>query len=73
MNARLAKVTASHRGSNVLGEIWEEIRELYANEISINTPLRCESCETRRSDVTWNKEAEERLCTFCAPSDVLQD
>ena len=33
MNRRLAEVTNEHRGTNKLGEIWEEIRELYSNEI----------------------------------------
>ena len=70
MNSKLAKVCTSHRGSNILGEIWEEIRELYMNEINVDFPLKCNSCQNKRSDVKWNKESEENLCTFCAPSDI---
>ena len=70
MSARLARVSSSHRGGNTLGELWEEIRELYNEEIQIVQCTRCQVCLTKRSDVKWDKEAEEYLCTYCIPSDT---
>ena len=67
MGPRLARVCNSHRGANALGEVWGEIREIYYKEVQIEQAERCESCESRRSDVKWNRDSEENLCTYCAP------
>ena len=66
MLEKLVNVSHSHRGSNVLGQLWEEIREVYNNEIQMETCLRCEQCGSRRSDVMWNREEEKDLCSTCA-------
>ena len=65
MSENLASVSESHRGSNVLGLLWEEIREIYHKEIYKEHVFRCELCRIRRSDVQYHREQEKNLCTLC--------
>ena len=66
MPHKMATVVEHHRGSNVLGLLWEEIREIYYDEINKNTVEKCDLCLVKRSDVEWRKEREEKLCSNCS-------
>ena len=66
MTSRLASVSSSHRGSNILGLLWEEIRELYHDEIYQDSTQICEFCSSQRSDASWRKEMGEILCSNCS-------
>ena len=65
MNSRLVEVCENHRGSNVLGKVWGEIREIYSEEINRNHAERCICCNVKRSDVSYRKELEETVCSVC--------
>ena len=51
-----------YRGRNVLGQIWNDIKQNYTEEIGTHDVLakRCISCLRRRSDIN-----SQILCTSC--------
>lgn len=65
MLKKLASVSNEYRGKNVLGEIWEEIRENKWEEVNKVLGSRCSECGIKRADVKYRREREEDLCSKC--------
>ena len=66
MQERVATVTTNYRGKNMLGSIWEELRESKWSEINSTRVERCADCKVKRTDVKYRKEEEQKLCTMCS-------
>ena len=66
MSPRLVAVSKTHRGANVLGQLWEEIRELRWEEIQKRYVMRCNKCKQKRSDVKFVRDLEEVRCDPCS-------
>ena len=65
MKPRLVAVSNTYRGTNMLGTLWEEIRELFASEIEMKECNKCSACQQKRTDATFNREMEQYVCTQC--------